>query len=256
MSEWYSKLRERVPDGRIVPELIAAVENLPGMHTWSPDQGLETRVWDLISWGFVLWNTRTFANVETAYREIAKEILESGKPSATTLAELSGAGLCVAFGAASGERIDRSESKTADWRMSWPSGLAVDVEVTKALQKNEHVRRQGLAEELTNALFSFNPEDDIVVHITDPTIEEDRDAVLTVTQGIHSGETRELLGRWQVRCEQIRREPSIVFSGEFDARPSWWCPADARCWELKTMLAGPESRRASASYRQILCTAG
>jgi hypothetical protein len=249
MEGWYSRLRERVPDGPMVRELIEAVEDLPGIDAWSHTQDIENRWTSIIAWGLALWMTRSLSGVQPLQQKIAEEIIALGSPDPDTFAELSGAGLCVAFGVVDGERIPRGKARTADWRLTWLSGPPVDVEVTTARQKDSHTRRQALAGELAEVLYGGHQECDLVVHIADPTVEEERGAVLAAAEGIRCGETQETLGKWQVRSQEIVRGPTDLLSGELDTRPSWWSADNARCFVLRGVLAGPKTRRAPAQVR-------
>lgn len=249
MEGWYSRLRERVPDGPMVRELIEAVERLPGVDAWSHAQDFENRWTNIIAWGLALWMTRSLSGVQPLQQKIAGDIIGLGSPDPDTFAELSGAGLCVALGAVDGERIPRGKARTADWRLTWPSGSPVDVEVTTARQKASYTRRQALAQELANVLYGMHQEYDLVVYLADPTVEEERDAVLAAAGTLRYGGTQEALGKWQVRSQEIVREPTDLLSGELDTRPSWWSADNARCFVLRGVLAGPETQRAPAQVR-------
>jgi hypothetical protein len=141
MRSWYERVSGRVPDAPIVRDLIESVERLPGLDSWSPPHGLENHWTDLIRWGFVLWMTRSLDGSEAVQKALGAEILAGGGPAPETFAELSGAGLCVAHGAVAGRRIPCGGSKTADWRMVWPPDTDIDLEVTVAKRKKEHVKR-------------------------------------------------------------------------------------------------------------------
>lgn len=232
MEGWYSRLRERVPDGPMVRELIEAVERLPGVDAWSHAQDFENRWTNIIAWGLALWMTRSLSGVQPLQQKIAGDIIGLGSPDPDTFAELSGAGLCVALGAVDGTRISRGKAQTADWRLTWPSGSPVDVEVTTARQKESYTRLQALAQELANVLYGIHQEYDLVVHLADPTVEEERDAVLAAAGTLRCGGTQEALGKWQVRSQEIVGSPQIC------------CPAS---W-TRVHLGGRQTTQGVLSY--------
>lgn len=249
MGTWYEKVRGRVPDSPIVKDLIESVERLPGLDNWSPPRGLENHWLDLIRWGFPLWMTHSLAGVEPLQRAIGAEVLATGGPAAETLAELSAAALCVGLGAIAGGRIPRGNDRTADWRMVWPVDASLDLEVTAARKKERHVQRQAFATELADHLFEADRDFDVVIDLADPTIPEDRDAILTTAKTITSGQTEEAAGRWRVRAQEITREPTVLYTGGQDPRPSWWSVDQARCFVFKGYVAGPDTHRAPPQVR-------
>lgn len=249
MGTWYERLSGRVPDAPIVRDLVESVEQLPGLDSWSPAHGLENHWTELIRWGSVLWMTRSLGGVEPFQRALAAEVLASGGPAPETFAELSGAGLCVALGAIAGGRIPRGDGKTADWRMMWPGDGGLDLEVTVAKRKEKHVERQALATDLANALSRADRDFDLVVDLADPTIPEDRDAIQATAKTITSGRTEGAPGRWQLRAQEIAREPTVFVTGGQDARPPWWSGDDARCFVIHGQVAGPDTHRAPPQVR-------
>ena len=249
MDEWYERLRSRVPKTPIVRELIESVERLPGLNSWTPADGLENRWTDLIAWGFVLWRTRTLVGADLLQRRIASEILTSDRPTPDTFAELSAAGLCVGLGAISGEKIPEGKDKTADWRMVWPENTSVDLEVTVARQKEKHLHHQALANELATTLLNANRDFDLVIHLSNPSLDEDREAIRAIAHQIKCGQTDEVLGRWHLRAQEITREPTVLFIAGADPRPPWWSKANARCFVLHGQIAGPDTRRAPPQVR-------
>lgn len=249
METWYERVRSRVPAAPVVRELVECVEQLPGLDGWSPTHGIENHWTDLIAWGFVLWMTRSLAGVDALRQSLANEILASGRPAPDTFAELSAAGLCVAFRPTAGGRIPRSGGKTADWRMIWPPDLPVDVEVTVARRKEAHRERQALATDLAQTLFRPQRDVDLVVHLADPVANEDRAEILSFSEEIVAGVTKGIPGRWELRCEQITREPTVLLVGGMDSRPPWWSEKDACCFVLQGQIAGPDARRAPAQVR-------
>lgn len=246
---WYERVSDRVRDAAIVRDLIESVECLPGLDSWSPPDGLENHRIELIGWGFVLWMTRSLDGSESVQKALAAEILAGGRPVPETFAELSGAGLCVAHGAVAGRRIPRGGSKTADWRMVWPPDADVDFEVTVAKRKKKHVERRALAIELANALFRPDREFDLVVDLVDPTVAEDRAAILAVAEKTIPGQPDGLPGRWQLLAQEITREPKVLVIGGQDPRPAWWSVGNARCFVLHGQLAGPDTRCAPPQVR-------
>jgi hypothetical protein len=152
MGTWYARLRERVPDEPVVRELIEAVERLPGIDAWKHAQDIDNRWTSIIAWGFALWMTRSLCRVELLQQKIAGEIAGLGSPDPDTFTELSGAGLCVALGAVDGERIPHQKTRTADWRLMWPSepqvrvffGVPYSSYINPVMKKGDHP--QGRAE--------------------------------------------------------------------------------------------------------------
>jgi len=220
MGTWYERVSGRVPDAPIVRDLVESVERVPGLDGWSPQHGLENHWTELIRWGFVLWMSRSLAGADALQRALGAEIVASGRPAPDTFAELSGAGLCVGLGAVADGRIPRGNSKTADWRMVWPVDACIDVEVTVARRKEQHVERQALATDLANTLFQADRDFDLVVDLVNPTIPEDRDAILAVAKTITSGQDVGSPGRWQLRASAITREPTVLLTGGQEPRPT------------------------------------
>jgi hypothetical protein len=244
MGTWYEKVSGLVPDAPIVRDLVESVERVPGLDCWSPRDGLENHWIELISWGFVLWMSRSLAGVDRLQRALGAEIVASGGPAPDTFAELSGAGLCVSLGAVAGGRIPRGNGKTADWRMVWPEDAGIDVEVTVARRKERHVERQALAMDLTKTLFKADRDFDLVVDLVNPTIFEDREAILAVAKTITSGQDVGSPGRWQLRAKAITRNPTVLFTGGQNQRPTWWPVDDARCSVFHGYVAGLETQHA------------
>lgn len=249
MSDWYARLRDRLPDAPIVPTLVEYVEALPGISHWSPQNGLESRWTSILHWGVVLWSTRSLVGTADLLEEIGSEIVMADRPNPETFAELSAAGLCVCLGAIGGEKLRRAAHKTADWRLRWPGECPVDVEVTTARRKTAHVRRNKVANALVERLFVPKMDDDVVVHMVDPTDTADTDAVIAAAKEVPKGATLENPGRWQVRREEILREATVVATGDLDARPSWWPVRNVRSFVIHGMLAGPGTTKAPAQVR-------
>ena len=249
MGKWYDKIRRADSDTPIVRDLVESVEHLPGMERWSPRDGLENHRMELIRWGLVLWMTRSLSGVESLQRAISREILASGSPSPETFAELSGAALCVALGAVGGSRIPQGRSRTADWRFTWPGDASLDLEVAAAKQKREHVERQALAVSLVNDLFASDRDFDLVINLVDPTLSQDRNEILTKARSIASGQMEGKPPRWEMRTERITREPTLVFTGGQDLRPSWWPLDRARLGIVNGYSAGLDSDRAPPQVR-------
>lgn len=248
MGAWYEKIRGRVPDAAVVRDLVDSVEQLPGLDKWCPPQGLENHCAELIRWGFPLWMTRSLDGMDSLHRSFVAEILASRGPAPESFAELSGAGACVGLGAVGGHRSPRSSGKTADWRLVWPEDAAVDVEVTVARMKQRHIERQKLATDLATTLFRADRDFDLVVDLVDPTIREDRDAILATAENITGSRVEAVSGKWQLRAQEITREPTTVFT-DGDPRPPWWSVSDARCFVLHGLVAGPDTRRAPPQVR-------
>jgi hypothetical protein len=89
----------------------------------------------------------------------------------------------------------------------------------------------------------------LVVDLADPTIPEDRAAILDVAEKITIGRPKGLQGRWQLLAQEITREPKVLLTGGQGPRPAWWSVADARCFVLHEQLAGPDTRRAPPQVR-------
>lgn len=249
MGTLYEKVRGRVPDTPIVRDLVESVERLAGLASWSPPHGAENHWTELIRWGFALWMTRSLGSVDALQRALGAEVLASGGPTPETFAELSGAGLCVALGAIAGRRIPRGNSRTADWRIVWPVNADLDVEVTVAKKKEKHLKRQALATNLANALFQADRDFDLVIDLADPTAPEDRDAIQATAKTITSGQTEGVPGRWEVRAQEVTREPTVLFIGGQDPRPPWWSADQARCFVFQGQVAGPDTHRAPPQVR-------
>ena len=249
MGAWYERISGRLPDADVVRELVESVEQLPGLDRWCPPLGLENHWSDLIRWGFPLLMTRSLDGVDSLHRSVAADILASHGPSAESFAELSGAGACVGLGAVGGRRIPRSIGRTADWRLVWPDDAAVDVEVTVARRKEKHIVRQTLARDLATTLFRAERDFDLLVDVADPTIREDRDAIVAIADSIAVGRVESLAGRWQLRSQEIARGVTTVLAGSEDVRPPWWSATAARCFVVHQFLAGPDAHRAPPQVR-------
>jgi hypothetical protein len=249
MGDWYTRLRDRLPDAPIVSTLVECVEALPGIQQWSPRHGLETRWTNILHWGHVLWSTASLVGTSELLADISSEILQTDHPNPDSFAELSAAGLCVSFGALDGERLQRASHPIADWRLRWSGEGLVDVEVTTAKRKPAHIRRSEAAATIAERLFILEMEDDVVVHIVDPTDAADADAMLAAARSLAKGGTLEEPGRWQVRREDVLRDVKVIVKGELDARPSWWPARDVRSLVIRGILAGPDSTKAPAQLR-------
>jgi hypothetical protein len=246
---WHEKLKGRVPDGPLVRELVEFVERLPSLDQWRPPEGIENRWTDLVRWGLPLKMTERLEGLDSLRRCLASEVLMTGRPTPDSFAELSGAGLCVALGAISGTRLPRSHSKTADWRLIWPTNATVDVEVTAAKTKAAHIERRRIVSDLAPALWREDRDFDLVADLADPTIREDRETILGMAPGVTLGRVEGVPGRWQLRAEPITRTPTTFLTGRVDERPAWWAASDARCFMVHAMVAGPGAARAPAQVR-------
>jgi hypothetical protein len=198
--------------------------------------------------------TGSLRDVQPLIRQLVREILELGEPEASTIAELSAAGLCVGLGATGGHKVPRGLTPTPDWQLEWGSGNAVDVEVTIATEKPDLVMRRALANDLLTSVYRSDREFDVIVHMVDVASSEDRAAVANAAADIAVGDIREYLGRWRVRGMPITRDIYTIVEGPKpsapDDRPAWW-PKGHRgmMWQLKGAVAGPGATRAPAQVR-------
>jgi putative addiction module component (TIGR02574 family) len=77
--------------------------------------------------------------------------------------------------------------------MVWPDAAEIDVEVTVALRKEQHVRRQAEATTLAEALFDPARKCDLVVNLVDPTNPRDQAAVVDAAKALSCGESSGVL---------------------------------------------------------------
>lgn len=176
------------------------------------------------------------------------EILAEDAPRPETFAELSAPALCVLLGAGSGHKLERRTTRTADWRMNWPPGVSVDVEVTTARRKREHVRRHEAANWLLSQFTARSRTDDLVVHIPDPTDADDVRRVVEAVNSIEPDRSIDVEGRWSVRRVPVSRDTFVIYQ-DFDPVPASWPRGVLRQMVFKVFLAGPDSTQAPGQVR-------
>lgn len=197
-------------------------------------------------WGQALALTKNLPGVGELRSELSKQILELGKPSPETFAELSGGALGVALGAIAAGRIPRDARRTADWRMVWTPDQHVDAEVTVARRKREHLARQEAANKLAAELFDSSRSFDVNVVLVDPTDAESSNAVRDAVCGLTADELREVAGKWRVAGVRSARAPTEVFVAGADEVPDWWPGDHARSFTFQQMVPTVDATAAPA----------
>ena len=248
MAARFEQVRRSLPisDNAFVEAAISAVEQLPGLDTWTPTPNLS---WlNVIRWGTAILVTEPLRGVAAAKSALADEIRRLGRPEPSTWAELSGAALCVGLGADAGERLGRQSDRTADWRLTWQSSQEVDFEVTSAAQKPEYVRRQNAVHQLSNELFKLDRSTDLIVHILDPTNAADRNDVEQACRRPNGSWVMDRNGHWLVRSEEVHRVPGL-FPAEMDPPPEWWPRNQATGWMVHSEIPGPDTVTAAPWVR-------
>ena len=238
------------PHGPVVEALLERLRRLPLLAGWAPKHGLQPRRPHVLHWAHVLSLLDSFTGHDALINQFCEEIIAADAPQPNTFAELSAAALAGALGAASGRRLDRAATPTADWRITWPPDAAVDVEVTVGRQKAEHVRRHDAANGLLNYFTAKDRTDDLVIHIADPTNREDATQVIETVSEVEPNGSIDNSGRWSVRRVQVSRDTFAIYSG-FDEAPSWWPRGVLRQIVFEVVLAGPESTQAPGQVRVL-----
>ncbi len=250
MPSWHEDLRQFFPDDPVTLELISAVEALPGIQEWHPPEGPANYWYHALHWGLRLWMTRSFRGLEDLRAKLAAEIVSDGRPSASLFAELSSAALCAALGAYDGYRVPRSGSPTPDWRLRWPDGPEVSVEVTVASQKEGHRKRRSLALEVAKALFNPSRPHDLVLHLVDPISGPTAQAMAEQARDLSLGSTREQPGQWEIRAAAISRGPKVLLAGgASDLRPHWWEADRVHSFVFRGQVAGRDASEAPPQVR-------
>lgn len=204
MDRLVEQLAPHFPRTRIVRDLVESVQRLPGLEGWSLPEPAAPRGPTLLQWGLSIWMTRMVPGADQMGASLGAEILASGSPKVETLAELSGAALCVALGAAAAGRIPTGPGKTADWRMVWADASEVDVEITVAMKKAAHVVREAAARNLADVLRGASSVD-LIVDVADPTDQEACESILRVVDSVTPENPQAAPGRWRVRAETGRQ---------------------------------------------------
>jgi hypothetical protein len=174
------------------------------------------------------------------------EILAEDAPQPDTFAELSAAALCVLLGAVSGRKLERTTTSTADWRMNWPPGVSVDVEVTTARRKKEHVRRQEAANRLLSQFTARSRTDDLVIHMPDPTNADDVRQVIEAGNSVEPNQSIDVEGRWSVRRLPVSRETFVI-----SANDAAMCPARALAARRTTAAKATNTKKALRVERHV-----
>ena len=230
----YDQLRPHLPVSQTVNNLIESVQQLPGLEKWSlPETSVQ--LWPkLLQWGLSIWTTRNIPGTEEIRNKLGTEILTTGEPKFATLAELDGAALCIFLGAVAAGKIPEGKERTADWRMVWPNEYNIDVEVTSAEHKQEHVLRKKAAKDLTEVLFQEYGFD-VIVDIVNPTLKSDCEAIVDYISEMKAGDVREVSGHWRVRTEE-KRGTNVIWIGGQDQPPDWWGNDMARSCVFQQMI--------------------
>jgi hypothetical protein len=249
MGKLYEQLSSHLRATPTVRRFVESLEQLPGLENWSPPQSIAAGWPRIVAWGQVVDVTRSLPGAQELHGAVAASILRGGEPDPDTLAELSGAALCIELGAIAAGRIPEGENRTADWRMIWPEDAEVDVEVACAQRKPKHVRNleaaKTLAAEVSDRTRSF----DVVVDIVDPRNADDRQAVKEAIRHISANDPVCSSGRWAVRALPLARGATVLWTAGQDSAPVWW-PSDlARNCFFARQLATVDAKEAPPQVR-------
>jgi len=236
--------REFLPANRtpLLEEAIRAVEQLPGVGKWIPSGPFMANMipWEVL-WGFPLTFLSDVPSLHPLRKKIGSRIGNSQTPKPSDLSEVSAAALVKVLGARQLESIKETNSKTPDFRVWWEEDL-IEMEVTKADQKNTLIARSAAVDRLRHEILSFARQCDIVVHVADIPRQADRQQILEAARNVEPGTQIEEYGRWRVRAETPCREGNYhVAAGQSDPSPAWWPEMGVvRMFSLEQLVGGPE----------------
>jgi hypothetical protein len=238
-------LREFLPANRtpLLEEAILAVEQLPGVGKWVPAGPFMTNMipLEVVLWGFPLTFLADVPSLDPLRKKIGGRIGNSMKPKSSDLSEVSAAALATVLGARELERIKTTNSKTPDFHIWWEEDL-IEMEVTRADQKETLIHRSAAVDRLRREILSFERQCDIVVHVADIPHQVDRQKILAAAREVEPGTQIEEYARWHVRAETPRREGNYhVAAGQSDPPPAWWPEMDvARLFSLEQRVGGSD----------------
>jgi len=236
--------REYLPANRtpLLEEAIRAVEQLPGVGKWIPPGPFMVNMipWEVL-WGFPLTFLSDVPSLHPVRKKIGSRIGNSQTPKPSDLSEVSAAALVKVLGARQLESIKETNSKTPDFRVWWGEDL-IEMEVTKADQKNTLTAHSAAVDRLRHEILSFERQCDIVIHVADIPHQADRQQILEAARNVEPGTQIEEYGRWRVRAETPCREGNYhVAAGQSDPSPAWWPEMDVvRMFSLEQLVGGPE----------------
>jgi len=135
-------------DPTITRNCIHAVTSLPGLQNWVPAVLNDLVARRILSWGLPLALLSDVSSLGPLRRKLASAVLKNDAPDASDVSEIAGAGLVRVLDGNLTRVPAAKVRKTPDFVAEW-SGEKVDLEITRADEKAEHVRRANAAKYVT-----------------------------------------------------------------------------------------------------------
>jgi hypothetical protein len=155
---------------------------------------------------------------------IGQAIAEKGEPNPSDLAEVNVMALMAAKGANRVEYVRRAVSRTPDLHTWWMDEL-IEVEVTKAAQKQAHIERSDLASQIAKNLLDLGRSSDLIVHFAEVLSEDEVTKLMKAANIIMPGNVVESQSQWKLIAESPNRNVGTLWvGGMWDEAPPWWPP--------------------------------
>jgi hypothetical protein len=216
---------EKVVYGKTTPHVsnsVRALEELPGLQDWSPTISDLMSVAQIVSWGFPLSFVQDNESFDQLRGRIGAAISKNGVPNSSDLSEISAVALACACGATKAENVNWGVTRTPDFLIGWDNDV-IEMEVTRAGQKQTYIDRQELARKVSEELHAISQPFDLIVHIADDLSDKEVSNLKDATAKISLSDEIESPHKWSVAGAPITRQPGVLFTaGQHEKFPSWW----------------------------------
>lgn len=217
---------------------LSEVTSLPGLENWMPTRASA----DIVD---VLILSAALRRIDRAafpglMKKLSRQLREGGRLDDDTEAELHAAALLAQYGLVREVPIQKNQ-KTPDLQGVF-EGVSVEIEVTSAQTKAENVRRQTIAQKLTESLQGLPLGGYTVVHFVDGLSDVELSTVVEKVGSLPEGGSDENRGVWYIARPQTQE--AII------ERPDW--AAHQYALPVTLWLSGPIQPDAMTSQNQIL----
>lgn len=207
-------------DGATPPELddlINRVRSLPNLSIWAPrHDGIN--ILDVLSLGVVLGRV-DHESFQPLLTKVADAIKIAGRPNTDDMAELHAAALLQGW-VDELKHIHRTNTERTPDLIARIGEDHIDIEVTKAAQKEEQRVRQEAGHRLQEKLSALASPCHLTVYFLDMLTDDEVDAVVEAASKLSSGNIVEVPERWYIYAgPQIVGDKTIELSS---IEPSWW----------------------------------
>jgi len=228
---------------------IAGLATLRSLDGWTPRRS-DGRWMNLLEeLGLSRIYTKDIRSLEGLTDRIVDALLRQEMPPRSDVAELACAAVMRILGASQVSKIGRQESRTPDLLACWDENEVVEVEVTRADQKEWFTRMDDLLRDVAVALHNVEIAFDLVLHLSPDARAEHIPEIITAARFMQPGRACEAAPIWHLTSSARPRGPlDTVQAGSSDARPDWWIESDVTVCNIRQTVA---TRNAAAAPPQV-----